>query len=169
MAKHAVGQDHNWIAVLEGQLKGPGCEVAHLLDASRCQNDVVVAAVPSSFAGLIVVRLLRPDVAKARSRPADIDNDAGQLCSGDVGYALLLQAHAGTRGSCKHSMTCGCCPVDHIDCRLFRFRLNELASQPWEISGGFVQYLTGRGDGIAKKAVTTGIQCSDNHSAVSRY
>ena len=60
-------------------------------------------------------------------------------------------------------------PVDHIDGRLLRLRLDELSVHLGEELRGLVQYLAGRGDGIAEEAVASGIKRSHDHGAVSVY
>jgi len=77
MTENSIRHDHHGISVLEGQIKASGRKVAHLLHAGWGENDVMIAAVPSALAGLIVVGLLRSDVAQPGPRPADVDYDAG--------------------------------------------------------------------------------------------
>ena len=65
-------------------------EEKDLLHRGGSEHKVAVVAVASAFYHGEIVALLGGDVAEAWTSAHDIDDDAGQFRSGQVGHALLI-------------------------------------------------------------------------------
>ena len=67
LAYESIGEDDNGIAIAIGKLEGQCCQVGHFLHRVRREHDGAVVAVSSALDHLVIVTLLRGDVAAIRN------------------------------------------------------------------------------------------------------
>ena len=93
------------------------------------QDDGLVVAVAAALHRLIVIALLRADVAQARAGAHDVDDDRRQLGAGQVGDAFLHQADARSGGGGHGQLAGAGRAVDHVDGAGLALRLEILLAQ----------------------------------------
>jgi len=111
----------------------------------------MVVAVAAALDALEIVALRSLNVAEAGAAAHDIEDDAGQLRAGAVGYAFLLEADAGAGRRGNGAGAGAGCAIDHVYCRDLAFGLEEAASDLGHTCGHVLRYLCLRGDRIAEE------------------
>ena len=91
----------------------------------RREYDGAVVAVSSALDHLVIITLLRSNVAEAGTATCDVGDDARQLGTRHVADAFLHEADAGAAG-CRHAANAGRRgAVEHVDGGYFAFGLQE--------------------------------------------
>lgn len=167
LTDHAVCQQIDDDAVFFGQLEGEAREVAHLLRRGRREHDAAVTAVSAAFDDLIVVGLLRPDVAEPGAAAHDVHHERGQFAAGEIADPLLLQADSEprTRGHRAAAVRGGA--HDHVDRGDLTLRLQERAPELRETARRGVGDFAGRRDRVAEEAFASGEQRAVDHGFVA--
>ncbi len=111
----AVAEEHDGVAVLEGEVERHHREVEHLLRRRRSEGDGVGVAVTETTARELDVGLLGPDVAQTRAAAHDVDEDAGHLGADHVRDPLQHEAEARGRGEGHRSQARPPAAVHHVD------------------------------------------------------
>ena len=117
LAEVAVTDDHDRVAILEGELERDHGDVEHLLGRCGGKHDGMCVAVAEAAADELDVGLLGSDVAKARASPHDVHEDSRHLGADHVGDALEHQAEARGAGEGHTALACSPGPVHHVDRR----------------------------------------------------
>ncbi len=103
-------------------------EVGRILHAFRRKDDRVVVAMAAAACCLEIVALAWRNAPKARAGARNVHDDSRKIGTAEVRNPFLLERHAGARRAGHCTCTCGCCTIDHVDCRYFRLSLDECAA-----------------------------------------
>ncbi len=101
LPQSGIGEDKNRCPPAIGKIKRLNRHPVGLFDRGRSQNNISVIAVATPLDNLEVVTLFRTDVPQTWTDPLDINNDTGELCSGQIRDPFHLQADPGTGTGCQ--------------------------------------------------------------------
>ena len=144
-----VGKQDNGIAIAIGKFKRKSRQVGHFLHGVGRKHDGAIVAVATTLYHLVIIALLRSDVAKARPAARDVSNDTWELGARHVADAFLHEADAGSARCCHAANSGRRSAVEHIDGGNFALRLQEDASDLRHVEGSGLGYLAGRRNWIS--------------------
>ena len=156
LSQRTVCQQHSGHLVNVGQVKCLCGQGSHFLYGRGRQNQQPQIPVTNTAGSLIVVGLRGLNTAEPRAAALHIDDQTGQVTSGDIGDPFALQGNPG-RGGGGHNTGTACRSAHgHIDGGHFTFRLQ---AQPAHLGHPlchiFCNFRLG-GDGITEVVQTTG-------------
>ena len=93
----AVRKQHRGHPVNIGKIERGRRQGSHFLHGGRSHHNEPQIAVPYAACSLIIVGLRGLDAAESGTTALYVDDEAGQVASGDVGDALTLQRDSGRR------------------------------------------------------------------------
>ena len=169
LADHRIAQQHHRGAVDIGQIEGVHGQVVHLLHGVWGQHRNPVAAVPSPFHRLEVVRLRGVDPPEPRAGAGDVDDDARQLRPRHIGDPLLFQRDTGTGRGGHGAHAAGRGSQEHVYGGHLALGLDELAADQWEFPRQVLRYVTLRGDRITEIVAAASLDGSHGGGLVPLY
>ena len=108
---------------------------------------------------LEIVGLRRLNTAESRAAADDINHNARNVCTGNVGKSLLFQAYSGAGRACHNPFSCTACAVNHIYRRNFALRLEESSADFRHFFSHISRYLCLRRYRVSEKQTASRPYC----------